>query len=86
MVVAEQLDQLIDRQIEMLDLGEVRRDVGMPVAARALGRHRIARAGDGPPALIDEVLRGRMTDAPAGTGDEHGLEHGHGALAVVHWT
>ena len=77
-VVADQLEQLIDRDVQVLDLGEIGGDVGMAVAARALGRHRIARAGDRPPALIDEVLGRGMTDAPAGAGDEDGLERGHG--------
>ena len=71
--LAEQLEQAVDRELELLDLGQIGGDVGVAVAARAFRRHRVARAGHDAPALMDEVHRRGVADAAAGAGDEHGL-------------
>jgi hypothetical protein len=49
---------------------EVGGDVGVALVARALRRDLVARAGDRPPAVADEIGGRGVADAAAGAGDE----------------
>ncbi|MCE3249426.1 MAG: hypothetical protein K0R41_3251 [Geminicoccaceae bacterium] len=74
--IAEQLEQPVDRKLEVLDLRQIGGDMRVTVAAGAFRRHRVARAGDHAPTLVHEVHRCGVADAAAGAGDEHGLVPG----------
>jgi hypothetical protein len=73
-LVAEHLQRFLDEMLGVGGLREIGGDVMGPVGiGLALFRNGFARAGHDAPAFGAEALHGRMADAAAGTGQDHGL-------------